>query len=208
MIGMRKSRHRKGGVARQVSAPQTRIHLTWILPWLRVLSTLAGPMARAGDRAGSVGLFYSGYLSVWLAFSLVAASLQLVLGATGLLSADDRLGPRLSGLFLLGAGLYQATPLKSSCLRHCRNPLTFFLARWRDGPVGALRMGIGHGVFCLGCCWALMALALVLGVMNLAWMAALAFVVGVENLAPKGAVVGRVLGLALALWGAVVWATA
>ena len=165
-------------------------------------------MARAGDRAGSVGLFYSGYLSVWLAFSLVAASLQLVLGATGLLSADDRLGPRLSGLFLLGAGLYQATPLKSSCLRHCRNPLTFFLARWRDGPVGALRMGIGHGVFCLGCCWALMALALVLGVMNLAWMAALAFVVGVENLAPKGAVVGRVLGLALALWGAVVWATA
>lgn len=179
------------------------------LPWLRILSTLSAPAARrGGGQSGSVGLFYSGYLSVWLAFSLVAGFLQLSLAATGLLSGHGQLGPRLGGFFLVAAGLYQTTPLKRSCLLHCRNPLTFFLTRWRDGPAGALRMGLGHGVFCLGCCWALMVLALVLGVMNLAWMAALTLIVGVENLAPNGPAAGRVLGLLLAVWGMVVWVTA
>ena len=205
------------------------------IPWIRVLVSLGdagggmsravaggGPGGRAegapgGARGGrgrgsaaagrimgrvrSGALFLAGYLSVWLMFSVAAAGVQLWASGVVPLGRDT---PG-AGFFLVGAGLYQLSPVKAACLRHCRNPLTWFLTRWRDGPRGALGMGWGHGLYCLGCCWALMALALVLGVMSLLWMAVLAAVVCIENLAPGGAVFGRVAGLGLVVWGVVVW---
>lgn len=183
------------------------------IPWVRALISLSdgGRGVRAGvpsarepwARVRSGALFLAGYLSVWLLFSLAAAAVQL---GTAAVVPLDRDGP-LAGFLLVGAGLYQLSPVKAACLRHCRNPLTYFLTRWRDGPRGALGMGWGHGLYCLGCCWALMALALVLGVMNLLWMAVLAAVVCVENLAPGGAVIGRIAGVGLVVWGVVVWVT-
>ncbi len=181
------------------------------IPWVRTLASLSdgGGSVRAGTpptpgpwaRVRSGALFLVGYLSVWLVFSVAAAAMQLGMAAVVPLGRDTP----LAGFFLVGAGLYQLSPVKAACLRHCRNPLTYFLTRWRDGPRGALGMGWGHGLYCLGCCWALMALALVLGVMNLLWMAVLAAVVCVENLAPGGAVIGRVAGVGLVVWGVVVW---
>ena len=183
------------------------------VPWVRALAALGDGDGRAarpipgGEVSGrwarirSGTLFLAGYLSVWLAFSLAAAAVQLGTAAVVPLGRDTP----LAGFFLVGAGLYQLSPVKAACLRHCRNPLTYFLTRWRDGPRGALGMGWGHGLYCLGCCWALMALALVLGVMNLLWMAVLAAVVFIENVAPGGAVVGRVAGVGLVVWGVVVW---
>ena len=181
------------------------------VPWVRVMISLSGggggvraatpPTPGPWARVRSGALFLVGYLSVWLVFSVAAAAVQLGMAAVVPLGRDTS----LAGLLLVGAGLYQLSPVKAACLRHCRNPLTYFLTRWRDGPRGALGMGWGHGLYCLGCCWALMALALVLGVMNLLWMAVLAAVVCVENLAPGGAVMGRVAGVGLVVWGVVVW---
>lgn len=183
------------------------------VPWVRVLVSLSdeGGRVRSGTplapargpwtRLRSSVLFLAGYLSVWLLFSLAAAAVQLWLGERIALAG----GSSLAGAVLVGAGLYQLSPVKAACLRHCRNPLTYFLTRWRDGPRGALGMGWGHGLWCLGCCWALMALALVLGVMKLLWMAVLAAVVFIENVVPGGAVVGRVAGVGLVVWGLAVW---
>lgn len=182
------------------------------IPWLRVLISLSeggrgsrpavgGEVAGHWARVRSGALFLAGYLTVWLLFSLAAAAVQL--GTAGIVPLG-RESP-VAGFFLVGAGLYQLSPVKAACLRHCRNPLTYFLTRWRNGPRGALGMGWGHGLYCLGCCWALMALALVLGVMDLLWMAVLAAVVCIENVAPGGAVIGRVAGAGLVVWGVVVW---
>ena len=184
------------------------------VPWVRVLISLGDEGGRGsrpaagGEVAGwwarirSGMLFLAGYLGVWLLFSLAAAAVQFWLGERIALAG----GSPLAGAALVSAGLYQLSPVKAACLRHCGNPLTYFLTRWRDGPRGALGMGWGHGLWCLGCCWALMALALVLGVMNLLWMAVLAAVVLIENVAPGGPVIGRVAGVGLVVWGVVVWA--
>ncbi len=107
----------------------------------------------------------------------------------------------LAGLVLVGAGLYQVTPAKAACLEHCRTPMSYFLSRWRNGPGGAFRMGLSHGAFCVGCCWALMLTGFALGVMNLAWMAVLTVVIAVETFAPRGERIGRLAGAALVVWG-------
>ena len=184
------------------------------VPWVRVLISLndeggrrsrpaaGGEVAGWWVRTRSGTLFLTGYLGVWLLFSLAAAAVQFRLGERIALAG----GSPLEGAVLVGAGFYQLSPVKAACLRHCRNPLTYFLTRWRDGPRGALGMGWGHGLYCLGCCWALMAPALVLGVMNLLWMAVLAAVVCIENLAPGGPVAGRIAGVGLVVWGLLVWA--
>ena len=104
----------------------------------------------------------------------------------------------LAGAFLLLlAGLYQLTPLKNTCLAHCRSPLGFFMSEWRDGIMGALRMGIRHGAHCLGCCWMLMVLLFVFGAMNLIWVAVLSILVLVEKVAPFGEAIARLSGLAM-----------
>jgi predicted metal-binding membrane protein len=110
--------------------------------------------------------------------------------------------PVFGGGLLIAAGLYQFTPLKHACLRHCRSPVDFVLNRWRDGTAGALRMGVEHGLYCLGCCWVAMALLFVFGVMNLLWIAALAILVLLEKAVPGGPRIARGAGVLMVVGGA------
>lgn len=171
-----------------------------VTPWVRAYATLVAPSP--GRRAWTASAsFVAGYFAVWLAYSLGMAALQAALTAAGTL-VDSRLTARAGGLVFLAAGLYQFAPLKAACLTHCRNPLTYFLTRWQNGPVGGFRLGLAHGTYCLGCCWAVMLTALALGVMHLAWMLALTAFVAVEQMAPAGVRVGRAFGALLIAWGA------
>jgi predicted metal-binding membrane protein len=148
-------------------------------------------------------LFTAGYLVAWGGFSVAATIAQWGLERLALLSpmdmaSDSRL---LGGILFLATGVYQLTPLKHVCLRNCRSPLDFVLNHWRDGPGGALAMGMAHGLYCLGCCWILMLLLFVGGVMNLLWVAVLSVVVLAEKLFPGGPWLARLGGVALGVYG-------
>src|SRR5918992_2885555 len=148
------------------------------------------------------GIFLLGYLLVWSAFSVVATGVQWGLHTAALLSPMMvSTSPALGGLLLLAAGIFQWTPLKSTCLTQCRSPLGFLTREWREGARGAFLMGLRHGSYCVGCCWVLMALLFVAGVMNLLWVAAIAAFVLVEKVLPRGELVGRVAGGVLTLAG-------
>ena len=156
-------------------------------------------------RLAPTGAFAAGYLLVWLAFSLVAAGLQIVLQQNGLISSLS-MGSQsrwLTAGLLVAAGLYQLSPLQHACLAHCRAPGAFLARHWRPRPLGAIRLGALHGAYCVGCCWLLMALLFVGGVMNLVWIAALAVLILGEKLLPGGVWVGRVVGAALIAGGLV-----
>jgi predicted metal-binding membrane protein len=144
----------------------------------------------------------AGYLAVWLAFSIAAAALQRVLAPAGLISATTwwSRSAALSAVVLGAAGLYQLSPFKYRCLTHCRGPVHFLTQHWRPGRLGAFAMGLRHGAWCVGCCWMLMALLFVGGLMNLAWIALLTLLVLVEKLAPAGPLVGKVAGVVLLAW--------
>lgn len=150
-----------------------------------------------------VAVFVAGYIAIWTAFSLIAAAAQWILHRQALLSPDMvSRSAWLGGLLLLAAGVFQFTPLKHACLSQCRAPFEFIMTRWREGAGGAFRMGVEHGLFCAGCCWALMGLLFVAGVMNILWIAALSLVVGLEKLLPRGFWLSSATGAALTLWGA------
>lgn len=150
------------------------------------------------------GWFSAGYLLAWIGFSLVAASAQWALhGAELMTSAMGRTAPLLSGALLVAAGLFQWSGLKDACLKKCRSPLNFLLNEWRPGSIGALKMGLHHGLFCVGCCWVLMLLMFVGGVMNLLWMAAIAVYVLLEKVLPAIRMVGSLLGILLVSAGVV-----
>ncbi|MBI3457456.1 MAG: DUF2182 domain-containing protein [Candidatus Rokubacteria bacterium] len=158
-----------------------------------------------GGVAVPTGVFLLGYLLVWGAFSVAAAVAQGGLHAAALLSPAMRTtSPLLGGVLLIAAGIYQLTPLREACLAHCRSPLGFFMTEWREGAAGALRMGFRHGAYCLGCCWVLMSLLFVTGVMNLLWVAAITVFVLLEKAAPAGALIGRAASWVLILAGLVV----
>jgi predicted metal-binding membrane protein len=162
-----------------------------------------------GSRAAAVTSFLSGYVLVWVGFSLLAAILQMALERVGLLTAMGATSrPALGGTVLVLAGLFQLTPWKQSCLRRCRTPLGFLIAEWRDGATGALIMGVRHGAYCLGCCWLLMAVLFVVGTMHLVWMAAIAAFVLAEKVAPRGLPVRYAGAAALVVWGALTMVTA
>ena len=147
-------------------------------------------------------LFASGYFLVWCGFSIVATLMQWGLDEAGLLSENMAMANAvLAGAVLIAAGVYQWTPLKTTCLRHCRSPTEFLVRHWHRGTLGAVRTGIHHGLFCLGCCWMLMALLFVGGLMNLAWVAAIALFVLLEKTMPWGGRMSRLTGVLLALWG-------
>jgi predicted metal-binding membrane protein len=170
--------------------------------------SLARRVARAGT-VGGTGAFVLGYVVVWGVFSLVAGALQFGLDQAALLSPMmETTSIALAGSVLIAAGLYQWTPLKQACLRQCRSPLEFIVTQWRDGVRGAFAMGLRHGGYCLGCCWLLMLLLFVGGVMNLVWIAGLALFVLVEKLAPAGHWTGRAAGAGLVGWGFATLATA
>ena len=150
------------------------------------------------------GVFALGYVVMWAAFSAIATGAQWGLEASGLLSGI-MVGTSavLAAALLIAAGVWQLTPLKNACLRHCRSPIGFLSAHWRPGRTGAFRMGLVHGAFCLGCCWFLMALLFYGGVMNLYWIIGLALYILIEKLLPAGVRIGQLTGVALIAWGAV-----
>ncbi|MET0544933.1 MAG: DUF2182 domain-containing protein [Caulobacterales bacterium] len=166
----------------------------------------AAKQGQIEQKAAPTGPFVAGYLLVWLAFSVMAASLQRALVQAGLVSEMMMTSQSrwLSGGLLIVAGLYEISPLKGLCLDHCRSPIGFLTKNWRPGAAGAARLGVLHGAYCVGCCWALMALLFVGGVMNLLWIAMLAALALIEKVAPGGPWIGRGLGVALIVWGVVV----
>lgn len=165
-----------------------------------VMLLFAGAQARRskGTARLMVLIFSLGYAVVWTGFSGLATIAQWALHNAAMLSpAMAASSPWLGGAILCAAGVYQLSPFKQACLMHCRSPLGFFMSRWRDGKLGALQMGMQHGAYCLGCCWALMGVLFVVGVMNLAWVAGLALLVLLEKTGPAGLVVARVAGVAM-----------
>ncbi len=149
-------------------------------------------------------LFAWGYLVSWGIFSLIATALQWWFESVGwltpMLSSSNTI---FGGLLLILAGVYQLTPIKRACLKHCRNPILFLHNHWHSGNLGAFRMGIFHGFYCLACCWFLMGLLFVGGVMNLYWIAGLAIYVLIEKSIPTGHWFGSLTGIVLSIWG--VW---
>jgi predicted metal-binding membrane protein len=147
-------------------------------------------------------IFAAGYLTVWGGFSVMAAAAQWGLQRLGLISpAMVTTSVVLGAAILLAAGAWQLTPIKHVCLRHCRSPISFLLNGWRSGRGGAFRMGREHGAYCLGCCWFLMALLFVGGIMNLYWVIGLAALVLIEKTVPMGQWVARTAGAVLVIWG-------
>jgi predicted metal-binding membrane protein len=194
----------------------TAVAMWWVM-MIAMMTPSAAPLillhARAAGRAGGVGnlpawagsaALVAGYLGAWLAFSLAAAALQRALLPTGLVSPMmlwSRSAVLSAGVLAL-AGFYQISPLKQRCLAQCRSPVSFIALHWRPGLAGAFAMGLRHGGWCVGCCWMLMALLFVGGIMNLAWIAALSVLVLVEKVAPGGVWVSRVTGVLLLTWAA------
>jgi predicted metal-binding membrane protein len=154
--------------------------------------------ARSGEASVAQSwVFVAGYALLWLLFSVTAAAVQgLIMGSAMGIEAE-----RYMAAVLIAAGAYQLSPLKSACLSQCRSPAQFLSRHWRPGVAGAIRLGLLHGGYCVGCCWALMALLFVGGVMNIGWIVLLTMIVAVEKLAPGGAWIGRAAGVALLAWG-------
>jgi predicted metal-binding membrane protein len=177
-------------------------------PMILTFSRVHQQRAAGGKAAVPTWLFVVGYLGVWVGFGLLAAVAQWGLHQSALLSsAMGEVGSLLGGGLLITAGAFQFSGLKEVCLTKCRTPLSFLMVEGRDGPSGALIMGLRHGAFCTGCCWALMLLMFVGGVMSLAWMAALALYFLAEKLLPRPALLGRATGAALIIGGVGVVAT-
>jgi predicted metal-binding membrane protein len=175
-----------------------------MLPSAAPMILLYGTIARnrAGELMTASGGFTLGYITVWATFSLVAVALQFGLEQAALLSSMMKTtSTALAGAVLIAAGLYQWTPLKQFCLRHCRSPLEFMTTHWRAGVRGAFLMGFQHGAYCVGCCWLLMLLLFVGGVMNFAWIGGIALFILIEKLAPAGHWIGRGAGALLVAWG-------
>lgn len=186
--------------------------IAMMLPSAAPMVLLYGRTIRRAQERGRMALaplpvtvFVTGYLVVWLGFSVLATIAQWGLEQLGLMHSMLMWSTNatLSGALLVTAGLFQLTPAKAACLEHCRSPADYLARHWLDGRGGAFRMGLTHGAWCLGCCWALMALLFAGGIMNLVWIAGLAIIVLVEKLARWGQGFSIILGLALT--GAGVW---
>jgi predicted metal-binding membrane protein len=221
-----------GAMARDMYGPMTgasawMMTVTWDAPrllllWAMWAAMMAGMMlpsatpllllyartmrnrAAEAHPARNVYAMAAGYLVVWLGFSLAATALQRALAELSLLTMMmEPATPTAAAVILVIAGIYQLTPLKQACLQACRSPILMLTSRWREGVGGAFRMGLGHGTYCLGCCWALMLILFAGGVMNLAVILALTVWVAVEKIAPFGEWTARASGsllLAAAAW--------
>lgn len=177
------------------SVMMTAMMLPVVTPWLLVFSRALREKDPRPALFPKAGFFLLGYLGIWMAYSGLATIGQWGLHAAALLSTGpERTGPVLGGALLLVAGIYQLTPVRDACMAHCRSPLGFFLASWKDGRLGAFTMGFRHGLYCVGCCWALMALSFAFGVMNLLWMAGLTAFLLVEKAASAGPRMSKAAG--------------
>lgn len=172
------------------------------LPMILTFAAVSRNRQRLGRAYASMSIFLAGYVAIWCAFSAIAALGQWWLHRHALLSSSMAANRAwFAGGLLLAAAIFQFTPLKRACLTHCRGPLEFIMTRWREGNRGAFQMGLEHGAFCTGCCWALMALLFVAGVMNILWIAALTLLVGLEKMLPAQSRVSAISGIALAASG-------
>jgi predicted metal-binding membrane protein len=172
------------------------------VPMTLVYAAVARKAARESRPVAPTFVFVSGYLVMWGAFSVVATTAQRGLDQLSLLSpAMVSASPLLGGALLVCAGVYELTPYKRACLTHCRAPAHFISQHWREGPGGAFRLGLALGAYCLGCCWILMGLLFVGGVMNLLWVAAIATFILLEKTIPMGEIGGRVAGAMMILIG-------
>jgi predicted metal-binding membrane protein len=177
-------------------------------PMVLLFSAINRRQREAGNVHVPTAVFLAGYLAVWGLFSVLATAAQWGFEAAGFAPMTAGTGATLGGAtlggaILIAAGLYQMTPIKQACLRHCRSPLVFLTQHWRQGWGGAWRMGLVHGAYCLGCCWVLMALLFVGGIMNVLWIAGLALYVLFEKVVPAGHWLAYAAGGALTFWGIV-----
>lgn len=178
-------------------------------PMILLFGTVQRRQLAAESPKLRVALFTAGYLAAWAAFSVLAAGAQIALTTLALLAPMDlTVTTRVGAVLVALAGVYQLTPLKSVCLRRCRSPAEFLSSHWRPGSAGALRLGLEHGLYCVGCCWVLMGLLFVVGVMNLVWVAAIAAFVLIEKLVPYGETTAKVGGAVLLLAAAYLALTA
>ncbi|HVE91464.1 MAG TPA: DUF2182 domain-containing protein [Actinomycetota bacterium] len=172
------------------------------IPMTLIYAAAARKARRDGSPLPPTFVFVTGYVLVWTAFSVAATAGQWGLDRAGLLSSELKSNSRvIGGLILIAVGVYQLTPLKRVCLDKCRSPAELISRYWRGSSI---RLGVRYGLFCLGCCWVLMTLLFVGGVMNLLWIAAIALFVLVEKTAPFGRVIGRAAGVASVAAGAAV----
>jgi len=172
-------------------------------PAILTFGALSRKFAEKGAPVAPLAWFVAGYAAIWTGFAAAAVTLQLLLSQTIALSMMMAVtSVVVGGGLLVAAGLYQISPLKSACLRKCQSPLMFFARNWQKGYLGALRMGLSHGLYCLGCCWVLMGLLFYGGVMELRWIVGLALYVAAEKLIPAGNRLSRFTGILLIGWGA------
>jgi predicted metal-binding membrane protein len=178
---------------------------------LPAMAPMVGLFRSIARRRGEQGLpfapawvFVAGYIVLWTLTGSVGYAADLAIQSLPDTFPGLRTyGSIIGGVVLVVAGIYQLTPLKYLCLSHCRSPMGFLMTSWRDGTWGAFRMGLHHGAYCLGCCWSLMMVLFVVGTMNLVWMGMLAIVIFVEKIIPYGVTMGKVIGLGLVVFGAV-----
>lgn len=170
-------------------------------PMILIFSTVNRKRQLSGTPFVPTWIFLSGYLLVWIGFSLIAAGAQWGLHNLSLISLGMKIiNPLASGIVLIAAGVYQFTPIKDVCLKNCHSPLDFIMGNWQDGKPGALFMGLQHGKYCVGCCWAFMILLFVGGVMNLLWVAMIAIFVFIEKVVSHRS--SKFAGFLLVVWGA------
>lgn len=178
------------------------------IPMTLIYAAVARKAEKQGTPIANAAIFVSGYVAMWTLFSAAATTAQWGLDEAALLSPMMVItSPALGAGLLIAAGLYQLTPFKRACLRHCRAPAYFISEHWRAGPSGAFLMGLEHGAFCLGCCWILMGLLFFGGVMSLLWIAGITLFVLLEKIIPHGVLGGRLAGLAMIVVGVAVIAT-
>lgn len=171
-------------------------------PMTLMYSAVARKAARQNNPVAPTFVFVAGYVVIWGLFSVVATAGQGALDHVALLSPTMvSASPLLGGGLLIAAGVYQLTPYKRACLQNCRAPAHFISRHWRGGTLGAFRLGLVHGAYCLGCCWVLMALLFVGGMMNLLWIAAIAVFILLEKTIPRADVGGRIVGAAMIFVG-------
>lgn len=160
---------------------------------------------RSPQSQGGTFLFAASYFLVWTATGVIFYGLYILIGKfREVMPGSEQTILRAAGIAILLSGLYQWSPLKRSCLKHCQSPFHFIVEHWHDGPVGALRMGAAHGIYCFGCCWGLMTTLFVMGVMHLGWMAAIGALILVEKLIPNGKRIPQIIGAVFVIAGAVV----
>jgi predicted metal-binding membrane protein len=183
-----------------------------VAPMLLLYARVARQAGVQGKPFAATAWFASGYLLAWIGFSLAATLAQWLLESVLLLTPMSGLGATLGGIVLITVGLYQWTPLKDTCLTACQSPLQFVMHRggFRRNPAGSLKLGAEHGLYCIGCCWALMALLFALGIMNVLWIAAIAAFILVEKIMPSERLLSRLVGVALVVTGAgmLMWGSA